>query len=73
MIKGTYDIGGISEIWIRNIDTARIEFPSISFDPTIRHTIWSLLLGGGFYWVQMNSINQTYIQRFLSLPIILNR
>lgn len=68
MIKGTYDVGGVSEVWIRNIDTARIDFPSLSIDPTIRHTVWSLLFGGGFYWIQMNSINQTYIQRFLSLP-----
>lgn len=68
MIKGTYDIGGVSEIWKRNTESSRIEFPSLSIDPTIRHTVWSLLFGGGFYWIQMNSISQTYIQRYLSLP-----
>lgn len=68
IVKGTYDIGGVSEIWKRNLDSGRIELPSFSFDPTVRHTAWSLLFGGGFYWLQMNSISQTYIQRYLSLP-----
>lgn len=46
-------------------------FPYIySFDPnpTIRHTIWSQIIGGLFYWLQTNAVSQNMIQRYLALP-----
>lgn len=36
--------------------------------PLIRHTLWSQLIGGVFYWVQTNAVSQNMIQRYLSLP-----
>lgn len=33
-----------------------------------RHTLWSVLIGGIFFWVSFNSVNQTMVQRYMSLP-----
>lgn len=68
IIKGTLDIGGISVLWQRNWDSGRIEGPLMDFDFTERHTVWALFFGGGIYWLQSNTVNQSMIQRFLSLP-----
>lgn len=41
-----------------------------SFDPNplTRHTVWGLVVGGFFYWLQANAVNQTMMQRYLALP-----
>lgn len=38
--------------------------------PLARHTIWNLLIGGLVYWLQANAVNQTMVQRYLSLPTL---
>lgn len=43
---------------------------SFDFDPTIRHTIWSQVIGGSVYWLQTNAVSQNMIQRYLSLPSV---
>lgn len=40
----------------------------LSMNPLIRHTLWSQVIGGVFYWVQTNAVSQNMIQRYLSLP-----
>ncbi len=37
------------------------------FDMTVRHTTWSLVIGGTFYWLTI-MVNQTMVQRYISLP-----
>lgn len=39
---------------------------SFQLDPTLRHTFWTLLIGGSWYWIICNT-NQNVIQRFLAL------
>lgn len=39
---------------------------SFRIDPTLRHTFWTLFVGGSWYWIIVN-VSQTYIQRFLAL------
>jgi solute carrier family 5 (sodium-coupled monocarboxylate transporter), member 8/12 len=43
---------------------------SFSFDPSPfeRHTVWSLVIGGYVYWTSFNAVNQTMVQRYMSLP-----
>lgn len=36
----------------------------------MRHTLWSQLIGGVFYWTQTNAVSQNMIQRYLSLPTL---
>lgn len=33
-----------------------------------RYSFWSVIIGGFFYWTGFNSVNQTMVQRYLSLP-----
>ncbi|KAL6261318.1 hypothetical protein P5V15_008838 [Pogonomyrmex californicus] len=69
-IKGTIDVGGLSLVIQRNLDSGRLEFPAMDWNPFIRHTIWSLLIGGYIHWLQITAINQNMIQRYLSLPTL---
>ncbi|CRL02233.1 CLUMA_CG015346, isoform A [Clunio marinus] len=66
MIKGTANIGGLSALIDINMEGDRFETPDFRIDPTIRHTFWSLFVGGGWYWIICNT-NQSVIQRFLAL------
>ncbi len=43
-------------------------FHSFSFDMTERHTVWGLVIGGYFYWMTMYGVNQTMVQRYLTIP-----
>ncbi len=38
---------------------------SFDFDPSIRYTVWSLLIGYTLYWTVINSCLQTQAQRYL--------
>ncbi|XP_047510069.1 sodium-coupled monocarboxylate transporter 1-like [Pieris napi] len=69
-IKGTLDVGGFGVVWQRNMESGRIEAPNWDFNPTTRHTIWNLVIGGVIYWLQANSVNQTMVQRYLALPTL---
>lgn len=42
----------------------------MSLSPYERHTFWSVIIGGYFYWTSYNAINQTMVQRYMSLPNI---
>ncbi|PSN35450.1 Sodium-coupled monocarboxylate transporter 1 [Blattella germanica] len=68
IIKGTMNVGGLSVVWSRSYETGRIEAPDFSSDPTMRHTALTLWVGGFFWWLQVNAVNQNMIQRYLTLP-----
>ncbi|XP_039303168.1 sodium-coupled monocarboxylate transporter 1 isoform X2 [Solenopsis invicta] len=70
IIKGTADIGGLSLVIRRNLDSGRIEFPTTDWSPSARHSIWALTIGGFIHWIQITAINQNMIQRYLSLPTL---
>lgn len=40
----------------------------MSFDPTIRHSFWSLLIGGTGFWLNVCGMNQSMLQRYMALP-----
>ncbi|XP_031769051.2 sodium-coupled monocarboxylate transporter 1-like [Galleria mellonella] len=68
IIQGSITVGGFDEVFKRNWDTGRIELPSASLDLTERHSLWSLSIGSTFYWIGNIAVNQSMMQRFLSLP-----
>uniref|UniRef100_A0A4Y0BVI2 Sodium-coupled monocarboxylate transporter 1 n=1 Tax=Anopheles funestus TaxID=62324 RepID=A0A4Y0BVI2_ANOFN len=68
VIKGTADIGGLGVLIERNLASGRFEAPNFSVDPTERHTIWAIFIGGGCFWMGKNAIHQMMIQRYLALP-----
>ncbi|XP_030767891.1 sodium-coupled monocarboxylate transporter 1-like [Sitophilus oryzae] len=69
-IKGTLDIGGITNVIQRNLQTGRIEGPNFDIDPLARHTLWSLMIGGFAYVMQAGAVNQNMVQRYLALPTL---
>lgn len=44
--------------------------PSMSPDPTVRHSFWSVVVGGTFYWATMFCSNQASIQKYLSVQTL---
>ncbi|XP_053611747.1 sodium-coupled monocarboxylate transporter 1-like [Plodia interpunctella] len=67
-IKGSIIVGGFDEVVMKSWNTSRIELPTVSFDLTERHSIWSVSIGSMFYWIGNIAVNQAMMQRFLSLP-----
>merc|ERR1719291_1140318 len=67
IIKGNFDAGGASLVWDRNYQSGRVELFNFDPDPRQRHTVWSLVIGGYFTWVSIYGINQTQVQRYLTV------
>lgn len=59
--------GGLAPIWEVAREGGRIEFDNFSFDPTVRHTWWGLVIGGMFTYLTLYGVNQTQVQRLLSV------
>ncbi|XP_055547211.1 sodium-coupled monocarboxylate transporter 1-like isoform X2 [Wyeomyia smithii] len=70
LIKGVIDVGGPAVIWERNFGSSRIEAPNFDPNPTIRHSAWTILIGGTIWYSYGVSCSQDMIQRFLSLPTL---
>ncbi|XP_025073506.1 putative sodium-dependent multivitamin transporter [Pogonomyrmex barbatus] len=64
------DAGGLGQIWEIAKQGQRLEFDSISPDPTVRHTWWSLTFGGLCTFLSLYGVNQVQIQRMLTLKNI---
>ncbi|XP_067644763.1 sodium-coupled monocarboxylate transporter 1 [Eurosta solidaginis] len=69
-IKGSHDVGGAGVVLQNAWDSGRIERPILDINPTVRHTLWTQLVGGIFYWTQTNAVSQNMIQRYLALPTL---
>nr|CAD7404828.1 unnamed protein product [Timema cristinae] len=67
IIKGTLDVGGPSVVWERNYNSGRLEAPVWDVDPTVRHTVWSLVFGGSCMWLVTNAVDQGMTQRYMAL------
>ncbi|XP_011310481.1 sodium-coupled monocarboxylate transporter 1 [Fopius arisanus] len=67
---GMINAGGISSVWKDSWDTDRIEFFVMDPSPTIRHSFWSVVVGGTFYWATMFCSNQASVQKYMSVKSI---
>lgn len=65
-IKGLSDVGGLSEAWKHFDSSGRVEWDDFNVDPKVRHSAWSLVLGGWFTWVAIYGTNQAQVQRACS-------
>uniref|UniRef100_A0A1I8QE71 Sodium/solute symporter n=1 Tax=Stomoxys calcitrans TaxID=35570 RepID=A0A1I8QE71_STOCA len=70
VVKGTIDVGGLGVVLERNWMTGRIEYPELTWDPTTRVSLLSIMLGTTFYYTQVNCGNQVIVQRYLALPSV---
>lgn len=69
-VKGTSLAGGFSNVIERNIQTGRLQPPDFRVDPRIRHSFWSLVVGGTIFYVSATGLNQNMIQRFMAVKTI---
>ncbi|KAL8588987.1 hypothetical protein ACOMHN_065769 [Nucella lapillus] len=70
LIRGSIVTGGFASAWSVAEDNGRIKFDDFSFDPSTRHSFWSVVVGGGFFWMSLYSINQAQVQRCMACPSV---
>ncbi|XP_076328011.1 sodium-coupled monocarboxylate transporter 1-like isoform X2 [Tachypleus tridentatus] len=70
VFKGANDEGGWAKVWQTNVEGQRIEFFNFDPNPTTRHTVWNLAIGGYFTWIAVYGVNQAMVQRYLSIPTL---
>ncbi|XP_072762052.1 sodium-coupled monocarboxylate transporter 1 [Anoplolepis gracilipes] len=62
--------GGSALVWQDIAKSDRIEFFNMDPRPNVRHSFWSVVVGGTFYWATMFCSNQASIQKYLSVESI---
>ncbi|XP_013104251.1 sodium-coupled monocarboxylate transporter 2 isoform X2 [Stomoxys calcitrans] len=72
VILGTVYADGFTDIFKTAAEGGRIIFGNINPSPYERQSLWAVLIGGFFYWTSFNSVNQTMVQRYMSLPSLRN-
>ncbi|KAH8392164.1 hypothetical protein KR215_002188, partial [Drosophila sulfurigaster] len=65
---GTYYANGWDKLFGDAAKGGRLIFSNTDPSPYVRHTVWSVLIGGFSYWTSFNAVNQTMVQRYMSLP-----
>ncbi|XP_072046249.1 sodium-coupled monocarboxylate transporter 1-like [Amphiura filiformis] len=66
IIEGCRRLGGIDVVWQKCDEGQRLEFWDFDPDPTIRHTFWTIVVGGTYAWGYTYGVNQAQVQRYLS-------
>ncbi|CAN7997545.1 unnamed protein product, partial [Ixodes pacificus] len=67
VVVGTYNLGGLDKVWQEAQEGGRIEFFNFDPDPTVRHTVWTLSVGGIFVYVSLYGVNQAQVQRLMTV------
>ncbi|ESO83050.1 hypothetical protein LOTGIDRAFT_134119 [Lottia gigantea] len=65
VIKGTLDVGGLGTVWARAKEGGRLDVFNFDPDPRVRHTVWSLIIGGSITTLSVYAVNQAMVQRYL--------
>ncbi|XP_064551030.1 sodium-coupled monocarboxylate transporter 2-like [Drosophila montana] len=66
-VLGTMQAGGFSSVLENASNGGRLNF-DFRLDPRIRVTVWNALFGGIFMWTGHIGLNQSCVQRIVSLP-----
>ncbi|XP_077553571.1 putative sodium-dependent multivitamin transporter [Haemaphysalis longicornis] len=64
---GTYRMGGVYNVWSEAQAGGRIEFLNFDPDPTLRHSVWNLAIGGIIVYVSIYGVNQAQVQRLMTV------
>lgn len=54
----------------KNINKIVLFFFSVSLDPTVQYTWWSLLIGGGSIGLSYLAVNQVQVQRLMTVKYV---
>lgn len=66
IICASMDVG-IDGIWELATQGRRTELLNFSIDPTERHSWFTLIIGGGVTFLSLYAVNQTQVQRYLTV------
>ncbi|PSN54818.1 Sodium-coupled monocarboxylate transporter 1 [Blattella germanica] len=72
IIFGLIHAGGFGAVWQRNEEGGRIQFIDMDPNPFIRLTSWSVIIGTSVNWMSVIGVNQSMVQKFISVPTIKN-
>ncbi|KAJ8951885.1 hypothetical protein NQ318_019862 [Aromia moschata] len=67
IIFAVIDKGSVAEIWRIAAEGNRTELLTFNPDPTVRHSWFSLIIGGGVTFLSLYGVNQTQVQRYLTV------
>ncbi|GFN74484.1 sodium-coupled monocarboxylate transporter [Plakobranchus ocellatus] len=67
MFKGAHDVGGWGKVWDIADKGDRLPRFDMNPDPFVRHTFWTLLIGGCTNMMTVYGANQTNLQRYASV------
>ncbi|KAL5019391.1 hypothetical protein ScPMuIL_005113 [Solemya velum] len=70
IIQGSILVGGFDKVWEIADRHNRIVFNVFDPDPTVRHSVWNVVIGGGFMWATIYGINQAQVQRAISVSTL---
>ncbi|KOB70845.1 Sodium-coupled monocarboxylate transporter 1, partial [Operophtera brumata] len=70
LAMGAAQVGGMDYVWDYARHTDRLHFFDMNPDPTVRHSFWSVVVGGTVYWTSMFCANQASVQKYLSMERI---
>ena len=62
VIRGTFDVGGFKRVWEIGTQGNRTEIFDWNPDPRVRHSFWSLVIGGYFVWIAIYGVNQAQVR-----------
>ena len=67
VVVGERMVGGPGRVFDVSYSQGRIEIFNLSPSLLARHTFWSQTVGGYFTWMTIYAVNQTMIQRYLTV------
>ncbi|XP_071091565.1 sodium-coupled monocarboxylate transporter 1-like [Haliotis cracherodii] len=68
MIQGAMSVGGWQVVLDRVREGGKLPYFEWNPDPFVRHTFWTLSVGGFFTSLTVFAANQAVLQRYMSLP-----
>ncbi|RUS90341.1 hypothetical protein EGW08_001939, partial [Elysia chlorotica] len=66
LVRAVQVVGGWGELWAANVRADRILFDDFRPDPGVRHSVWSVLLGGFFTFSSILAVNPPRVQKVVS-------
>ncbi|XP_052133056.1 sodium-coupled monocarboxylate transporter 2-like [Frankliniella occidentalis] len=69
-VLGTAAVGGWHAVWEEAGKGGRLEFFNMTLNPLERTSFLAAVVGGFFHWTGYNAVNQTCVQRYLSVPTL---
>ncbi|XP_071115307.1 sodium-coupled monocarboxylate transporter 2-like [Haliotis cracherodii] len=70
LVQGSLAVGGFSRAWEIAKERGRLRFFDFNPSPGVRHSVWSVFVGGGITWMSKFGVNQIVTQRLMSCPTL---